>query len=124
MYSKKVLKHFLHPKFFGKIKNADAVGKVGNIRCGDIMELYLKIGKRNNKEIIKDIKFHTLGCGAAIASSDMLCETAKGETLKEALKIKFEDILKDLGELPPIKIHCSVLAIQALKNAIKDYKRK
>ena len=122
MYSKKVLKHFLHPKFFGKIKNADAVGRVGNPRCGDILSLYLKIDLQTQK--IKDIKFETLGCAAAIASSDMICEMAKDKTLDEALKIKFEDILKDLGELPAVKVHCSVLATQALKSAIESYKAK
>jgi len=122
MYSKKVLKHFLHPKFFGKIKNADAVGQVGNPRCGDILSLYLKIDLQTQK--IKDIKFETLGCAAAIASSDMICEMAKDKTLDEALKIKFEDILKDLGELPAVKVHCSVLATQALKSAIESYKAK
>ena len=121
MYNKKVIKHFLHPKFFGKIKNADAIGKAGNPVCGDLLTLYLKIGK-NNK--IQDIRFETLGCGAAIASSDMICEMAKGKTLQEALKIKFEDILKDLGELPLVKVHCSILATQALRGAIEDYKIK
>jgi len=119
MYNKKVLQHFLHPKFFGKIENADAVGEVGNMKCGDIMTLYLKIDKKTDK--IVDIKFNTLGCAAAIASSDMICEKAEGKTLKEALKIKFEDIVKELGEMPPTKVHCSVLATQALKNAAENY---
>ena len=121
MYNKKVLQHFLHPKFFGNIKNADAIGKVGNPRCGDVMTLYLKIDKKSG--IIKDVKFNTLGCAAAVASSDMICEMIKGKTLAEALKVKFEDILKDLGELPPVKVHCSVLATEALRDAIANYKK-
>lgn len=122
IYSKKVLKYFLHPKFFGKIKDADGIGKAGNPLCGDVMELYLKIDKKNQK--IKDIKFHTTGCAAAIASSDMICEIVKGKTIKEALKVDFNDILKKLGKLPPVKVHCSILATQALKSAIDDYRRK
>jgi nitrogen fixation NifU-like protein len=122
MYSKQVIQHFLHPKHFGKIKNADAVGKAGNPRCGDIMELYLKIDKKNQK--IKDVKFHTLGCAAAIATSDMICDLIKGKTIKQALQVKFEDIVKELGNLPPVKIHCSVLATQALRLAIDDYSKK
>ncbi len=86
------------------------------------MSLYLKIDKKTQK--IKDIKFNTLGCAAAIASSDMICKKAKGKTLGEALKIKFEDILKELGTLPPVKVHCSILATQALKDAIEKYKKK
>ena len=122
LYSKKVLQHFLHPKFFGKIKNADGVGHAGNPLCGDVMELYLKIDKKSQK--IKDIKFHTTGCAAAIASSDMICEVVKGKTIKEALKVNFNDILEKLGKLPPVKVHCSILATQALKSAIDDYRRK
>ncbi len=121
IYSKKVLKHFSNPKFFGKIKNADGVGKAGNPLCGDLMELYIKVDPKNQK--IKDIKFHTTGCAAAIASSDMICEIVKDKTIKEALKIDFKDIIKELGELPPIKVHCSVLANQALKSAIDNYKQ-
>lgn len=122
MYSKKVLQHFLRPKFFGKIKNADGVGHTGNPLCGDVMELYLKIDEKSQK--IRDIKFHTTGCAAAIASSDMVCEVVKGKTIKEALKVNFNDILKKLGHLPPVKVHCSILATQALKSAIDDYKGK
>lgn len=122
MYSKKVLQHFLHPKFFGKIKDANGVGHAGNSLCGDVMELYLKIDKKSQK--IKDIKFHTTGCAAAIASSDMICEVVKGKTIERALKVNFNDILKKLGKLPPVKVHCSILATQALKSAIDDYRRK
>jgi len=120
-YSKEVIKRFTHPKNFGEIKNADAVGRVGNPRCGDIMKLYIKIEKKKGKEIIKDIKFHTLGCAAAIATSDMACDLVKGKTLKGAQKIDYKKIIKALGDLPAIKIHCSVLAREGLKAAVKDY---
>ncbi|HXK32170.1 MAG TPA: iron-sulfur cluster assembly scaffold protein [Candidatus Paceibacterota bacterium] len=120
-YSKEVIKRFTHPKNFGEIKNADAVGQVGNPRCGDIMKLYIKVEKEKGKEIIKDIKFHTLGCAAAIATSDMACDLVRGKTLKEAQKIDYRKIIKALGDLPLIKIHCSVLAREGLKAALKDY---
>ena len=120
-YSKEVIKRFTHPKNFGEIKNADAVGQVGNPRCGDIMKLYIKVEKEKGKEIIKDIKFHTLGCAAAIATSDMACDLVRGKTLKEAQKIDYKKIIKALGDLPLIKIHCSVLAREGLKAALKDY---
>lgn len=122
MYTKKVLKHFLHPKFFGKIQNPDGVGRVGNPTCGDIMELSLKIDPKTQK--IKDVKFHTTGCAAAIASSDMVAEAVKGKTIEQALNVNFKDIIRGLGELPPVKIHCSVLATGALKLAIEDYFKK
>lgn len=121
-YSKQVLKHFTNPKYFGKIKNADGIGKVGNPACGDIMELYLKIDPKTKK--IKDVKFHTTGCAAAIASSDMACEVIKGKSLEKALKMNYKDIVRGLGELPPIKVHCSVLATQALQAAVEDYNKK
>jgi nitrogen fixation NifU-like protein len=120
-YSKEVIKRFTHPKNFGEIKNADAVGQVGNPRCGDIMKLYIKVEKEKGKEIIEDIKFHTLGCAAAIATSDMACDLVKGKTLKEAQKIDYKKIIKALGDLPLIKIHCSVLAREGLKAAVEDY---
>jgi len=120
-YSKEVIKRFTQPKNFGEIKDADAVGKVGNPRCGDIMKLYLKVEKKKGREIIKDIKFHTLGCAAAIATSDMACDLVRGKTLKEAQKIDYKKIIKALGDLPLIKIHCSVLAREGLKAALKDY---
>jgi nitrogen fixation NifU-like protein len=123
-YTKEVIKRFTNPKNFGEIKNADAVGRVGNPRCGDIMKLYLKIEKRRGKEIIKDIKFHTLGCAAAIAASDIACDLVKGKTLKEALRIDYKKIIKALGDLPPLKIHCSVLAREGLKAAIENYYAK
>jgi len=123
-YSKEVIEHFVHPRHFGEIKNADGVGKVGNPRCGDLMELYIKIEKKNGREIIKDIKFHTLGCAAAIATSDMICDLVKGKTLKSALKVGHKDVAKRLGYLPAIKMHCSFLAEQGLKSAIQNYYEK
>ena len=120
-YSKEVIKRFTNPKNFGEIKDADGIGKVGNPRCGDIMKLYIKVG---DKGIIRDIKFHTLGCAAAIATSDMACDLVKGKNIKEALKLDYEKIVKALGDLPPIKIHCSVLAREGLKAAIKDYEKR
>ncbi len=120
-YSKEVIKRFTHPKNFGEIKNADGVGKVGNPRCGDIMDLYLKIDKEGK---VKDAKFHTLGCAAAIATSDIACDLIKGKTFKEALKIDYKDIIKRLGDLPPLKIHCSVLAKEGLKAAVENYEKR
>ena len=124
MYNPKVMKYFMHPKNMGTLKHPDGVGKVGNIICGDIMWLYIKVTKKHNKEIIKDARFKTIGCAAAIASSSLVTEIAKGKTLNEALKLKKEDVLKQLGGLPPIKIHCSLLAIDALKEAIYNYLKK
>lgn len=121
-YSKKLLKIFLDPKNFGEIKNPDAVGKVGNPVCGDIMWMYLKIDKKTTK--IKDIKFKTFGCAAAIATSSMLTKIAKGKTLAQAEKITMEDVKDSLKGLPQIKVHCSVMAIQALRKAIQEYKNK
>lgn len=120
MYDKRTIERFRNPKFSGEIKNADAVGEEGNIKCGDIMKIFLKI----DKGIIKDIKFQTYGCMAAIASSDAMCEIAKGKKIEDALKIKPQDIAKKLGNLPPIKFHCSVLGSKTLKNAIENYKKR
>jgi NifU-like protein involved in Fe-S cluster formation len=121
-YNKKVMKHFTDPKFMGEIKNPDGVGELGNMKCGDIMKIFLKIDKKNNT--IKDIKFQTFGCVAAIASSDVLCELAKGKTIEEARNISNKDIVNALGELPSIKEHCSVLGAGALKNALDDFEGK
>ncbi len=118
MYSKKTLQRFQKPKFAGVIKKPDAVGKVGNVRCGDIMQVFLKV----KNDVIKDIKFKTFGCIAAIAASDAMCELVKGKTIEQALKITAQDIVNELGELPPIKHHCSVLGTEALKKAIDNYK--
>lgn len=127
-YSKKVMENFLHPRNVGEIKNADGIGKVGNPTCGDILNLYIKVGKKKIKgkeqEYIKDIKFQTLGCGAAIAVSSMITQIAKGKTLEEAEKISNQDIVHELGDLPKVKHHCSLLGADALKLAIKDYKNK
>ncbi|MFH1427789.1 MAG: iron-sulfur cluster assembly scaffold protein [Patescibacteria group bacterium] len=144
-YSNKVLKHFKNPHNQGVIKNADAVGTVGNPVCGDVMKIYLKVdtldnakrrqdeangrqnhanGRQNNDKsnlVIKDIKFETLGCAAAIAVSSALTDMVKGKTFKEAMKVTKDEIVKDLGGLPAIKIHCSMLAVEALHKAIADY---
>ena len=125
IYSKKVLSHFQKPHNFGKIKNPDGVGEAGNIVCGDVMFLYIKVDKnKKGEEIIRDIKFETYGCVAAIATSSMITDLAKGKTVKEALAMQKETIVKSLDFLPPIKIHCSLLATDALKEAIFDYLTK
>jgi nitrogen fixation NifU-like protein len=123
-YSKKAIQHFLNPKHFGKMEDADGVGRVGNPRCGDLMELYIKVGKKKDKEFIKDIKFHTLGCAAAISTSDMISEMVKGKTFEDALKIGYKDISDELGTLPLVKVHCAQLAQQGLKAAIENYQQK
>lgn len=124
-YSKKVMANFMAPKNLGEIKNADGVGKVGNKFCGDIMYLFIKVSKnKKEEEIIEDIKFKTLGCAAAIATSSMITELAKGKTLKDAFKITRADVAESLDGLPPIKMHCSNLATDALKAAINDYYSK
>jgi len=124
-YTKKVIEHFQNPHNIGKMKNPNGVGKVGNIRCGDVMWLYIKIGKNKmGEEIIKDIKFQTYGCIAAIATSSVITDLVKGKTIKEALKFDRKKVVKELGGLPPIKLHCSVLAVDALLAAIYDYLKK
>lgn len=125
-YNKKVMKLFMNPKNMGEIKNPDGVGKVGNPTCGDIMWVYIKVAKnrKTNKEIIKNIKFRTFGCAAAIATSSKITELAKGKTMKEAEKIKYKNVVESLGGLPKIKVHCSQLAEKALRLAIEDYKKK
>jgi nitrogen fixation protein NifU and related proteins len=125
MYTDKVLEHFKSPRNQGVIKNASGVGEVGNPVCGDIMKIYIKVGEdKKGKEVIDDIKFETLGCGAAIATSSILTELAKGKDLKSAKKIDKDDIVKELGGLPDAKIHCSILAHQGLRKAIDDYMGK
>jgi nitrogen fixation NifU-like protein len=119
-YSKKLLDRFKNPRNYGKMKNPDGIGREGNPKCGDVMELYIKV--RDNK--ISDIKFLTFGCIAAIGTSSVLTEMVKGKTLEEAKKITSQDLAKEVGGLPAIKIHCSVLGIQALQSAIKDYESK
>jgi nitrogen fixation NifU-like protein len=120
MYSDKVMEHFKNPKNTGEIHDADGVGTVGNPVCGDLMTMYIKV--KENK--ITDIKFKTFGCGAAIATSSMTTEMAKGKTLEEALKITRADVATSLGGLPPVKMHCSNLAADALHEAIKDFYKK
>lgn len=132
-YSKKLVNRFKNPKFVKRLKNPDAVGEIGNIKCGDIMRLELKIEHlkgvpRNSKSLlgakITDIGFQTFGCPAALASSDVVCELAKGKTLAEAKKLNKDDIVKKLGGMPPIKVHCSVLGIEALNKAIENWEGK
>jgi nitrogen fixation NifU-like protein len=120
MYSEKVMDHFKNPRNVGEIENADGVGTVGNPTCGDLMTMYIKV----KDEKIEDIKFKTFGCGAAIATSSMATEMAKGKTIKEAMNISRAEVAKNLGGLPPIKMHCSNLAADALHEAIKDYQTK
>ncbi len=119
-YTQKVIDHFKNPHNQGEIKDADAVGQAGNPICGDVMKIYLKV--RDN--VIKDIKFETLGCAAAIAVSSCLTDLVKGKTLDEALALTKDKIVEDLGGLPPVKIHCSMLGVEALHEAIKEYKSK
>ena len=117
LYSEKVMDHFTHPRNVGVIEDANGVGEVGNAKCGDIMKIYLKI----EDDIIKDVKFETFGCGSAIASSSMATEMIKGKTVEEALAISNKDVVDALGGLPAHKLHCSVLAEEAIKSAVKDY---
>lgn len=119
-YSDKVMEHFRNPRNVGEIENPDGIGHVGNPVCGDIMELYIKV----ENDIITDAKFKTFGCGAAIATSSMVTELVKGKTVDEALKISNRAVAEALGGLPPIKMHCSLLAEEALKGAINDYLKK
>ncbi len=120
MYSEKVLDHFKNPRNVGELEDADAEGSVGNPVCGDMMTMYIKV--RDDR--IEDIKFKTFGCGAAIATSSMTTELAKGKTLDEALEISRQDVADALEGLPPVKMHCSNLAADALHEAIKSYKEK
>lgn len=120
VYSEKVMDHFANPRNVGEIPDADGVGKVGNPQCGDVMWLYIKV----KDNIITDVKFKTFGCGAAIATSSMITELAKGKTLEEAKRISRADVAENLGGLPPVKMHCSNLAADALREAIKDYESK
>lgn len=117
LYTETVMDHFANPRNMGSIENADGVGEVGNAKCGDIMKIYLRI----KDGIIEDVKFETFGCASAIASSSISTEMIKGKTLEEALKVTNKEVVEKLGGLPPHKIHCSVLAEEAIKSAIKDY---
>lgn len=120
MYSEKVLDHFENPRNVGEIKDANAVGVVGNAKCGDIMKIYMDI----DGDIIKDVKFKTFGCGAAIATSSMATEMVKGKTVKEALELTNKAVMEALDGLPPEKVHCSVLAEEAIHSAIDDYQKR
>jgi len=120
MYSEKVMDHFSNPRNVGTMDNAKGVGEVGNAKCGDIMRIYIDV----DGEKIKDVKFQTFGCGAAIATSSMVTEMVKGKTLDEALKVTNKAVAEALGGLPPAKMHCSNLAADALHKAIEDYKAK
>ena len=121
MYSEKVMDHFANPRNVGEIEDANAVGQVGNAKCGDIMKIYMDI---DENEVIKDVKFKTFGCGAAIATSSMATELVKGKTVEEALKLTNKAVMEALDGLPPEKVHCSVLAEEAIKKAIEDYRAK
>ena len=117
LYTETVMDHFMHPRNVGSIENADGVGEVGNAKCGDIMKMYLKI--RDN--VIEDVKFETFGCGSAIASSSVATEMVKGKTIEEALAVTNKQVVDALGGLPAYKLHCSVLAEESIKAAVKDY---
>ena len=119
-YSEKVMDHFANPRNVGEIENASGVGEVGNPKCGDIMRMYIKV----QDGVITDVKFKTFGCGAAIATSSMATELIKGKTIEDALKLTNKAVMEALDGLPPVKVHCSVLAEQAIKAAVSDYYRK
>jgi nitrogen fixation NifU-like protein len=118
MYNEKVMDYFYNPRNAGELEDANAVGEVGNAQCGDIMQVFMKI----EDDVIEDVSFRTFGCGAAIATSSIATEMIKGKTVDEALKLSNKDVIEELGGLPPAKIHCSVLAEEAIKDAIKNYK--
>ena len=120
LYSEKVMDHFLHPRNLGIIEDANAVGEVGNAKCGDIMKMYLKI----EDDVVQDVKFETFGCGSAIASSSMATEMIKGKPVSEAMKLTNQAVTEALDGLPAHKIHCSVLAEEAIQSALEDYYRR
>jgi len=117
-YTEQVMDHFMNPRNMGELENADGVGTVGNAKCGDIMRIYIKV----ENDVITDVTFKTFGCGAAIATSSKATELVKGKTIEEALQITNKAVMEALGGLPPVKVHCSVLAEEALHAAIKDYR--
>ncbi len=121
MYSEKVLDHFENPRNMGEIENASGMGTVGNAKCGDIMRMYLDI---DDEGVIRDVKFKTFGCGAAIATSSMATELVKGKTVQEALKVTNKAVMEALDGLPPVKVHCSLLAEEAIHAALWDYAQK
>ena len=118
MYTEKVMDHFQHPRNMGEIENASGVGTVGHAKCGEIMRIYLDI---DENQIIRDVKFKTFGCGAAVATSSMATELVKGKNIQEAMAVTNKAVMEALDGLPPVKVHCSVLAEQAIKSAISDY---
>ncbi len=120
MYNEKVVEHFNNPRNVGELSDADGIGETGSFKCGDTMKLYIKV----QNGLIEDVRFQTFGCGAAIASSSMLTEMVKGRTLDEALQITNQDVADELGGLPPLKLHCSNLAADALHSAIADYQER
>ncbi|MHA2006724.1 MAG: Fe-S cluster assembly scaffold protein NifU [Promethearchaeota archaeon] len=124
MYSEKVMEHFRNPRNMGEMKDADSVGEVGNVTCGDLMYIYIKVKEENGHEVIEDISFQTFGCAAAIATSSMVTEMAKGKTLDDAMEITRADVADSLDGLPPIKMHCSNLAADGLHIAIEKYREK
>lgn len=121
MYTEKVMDHFMHPRNVGEIENASGVGTVGNAKCGDIMRIYLDI---DENQIVRDAKFKTFGCGAAIATSSMATEMIIGKTVQEALEVTNKAVMEALGGLPPVKVHCSLLAEEAVHAALWDYAQK
>lgn len=121
MYSEKVIDHFQNPRNMGEIENASGVGTVGNARCGDIMRMYLDV---DENQIIRDVKFKTFGCGAAVATSSMATELVKGKTVQEALQVTNKAVMEALDGLPPVKVHCSLLAEEAIHAALWDYAQK
>ncbi|MBU1622918.1 MAG: iron-sulfur cluster assembly scaffold protein [Nanoarchaeota archaeon] len=120
MYTEETMRHFLNPKYHKDLNKFNAVGEVGNVKCGDVMRIYLDI----KDGVIKDISFKTYGCVAAIASTDAMCELVKGMKVEEAEKLTHKDVMRKLGDLPTIKIHCSSLSIEALRKAIENYKKE
>ena len=117
LYSEKVMDHFANPRNVGEIPDANAIGEVGNLKCGDIMKIYMKI----EDDVIKDVKFQTFGCGAAVATSSMATEMVKGKSVKDAMKLTNAAVMEALDGLPPVKVHCSVLAEEAIKSALANY---
>lgn len=122
LYSEKVMDHFSHPRNVGEMADADGVGTVGNAKCGDIMQMFIKVDKESG--VITDVSFKTFGCGAAIATSSMATELVKGKSIEDALKLTNSAVVEALEGLPPVKVHCSVLAEEAIKAAIADYYKK
>ncbi len=121
MYTEKVMDHFTNPRNVGEIENADAMGEVGSVTCGDIMRIYFNV---DENEVITDVKFKTFGCAAAVASSSVMTELIKGKTIDEALRISKKDISEELGGLPAPKVHCSILATEAFEKAVENYRNK